>query len=140
MAAVAGLRGTGNWGTDERPKNFRDTIQWMQPNADTPIFGLTGKAGSMSVDDPEFNFWIETQALMRLQINGALGTGDTTAVVDSVDPSASDMTLNFGTASNLKEGDILMVEPSSDSTTFDPEFVRVREVLSATAFTIERLI
>ena len=138
MAAVAGLRGTGNWGTDERPKNFRDTIQWMQPNADTPIFGLTGKAGSMSVDDPEFNFWIETQALMRLQINGALGTGDTTAVVDSVDPSASDMTLNFGTASNLKEGDILMVEPSSDSTTFDPEFVRVREVLSATAFTIER--
>ena len=26
MFPVAGLRGTGDWGTDERPKNFRESI------------------------------------------------------------------------------------------------------------------
>lgn len=25
MAAIAGLRGTGDWGTDERPKDFRES-------------------------------------------------------------------------------------------------------------------
>lgn len=136
--AVAGIRGTGDWGTDERPKNFRDAIQFMQPQGDTPIFGLTGRAGGMSVDDPEFNFWIETQALLRLQVNGALGSGATTIVVDSGDPDSSDMTKNYGSALNLKEGDILMVEPGSDNATYNPEFIRVREALSATTFTAER--
>lgn len=28
--AVAGLRGTGDWGTDERPKNFREMILWRK--------------------------------------------------------------------------------------------------------------
>lgn len=28
--AVAGLRGTGDWATDERPKNFREMILWRK--------------------------------------------------------------------------------------------------------------
>lgn len=28
LGALAGLRGTGDWGTDERPKNFREYILW----------------------------------------------------------------------------------------------------------------
>ena len=44
MAAVAGLRGTGDFGTDERPKDFREMILFLNPNGDTPIFGLTSKA------------------------------------------------------------------------------------------------
>lgn len=138
MSGIAGLRGTGNWGTDERPKNFRETIQFMSPNGNTPIFGLTSKAGKKTVDDPEFNFWIETQALVRLQVNGALGSAATTVVVDSSDPSSSDMSLNFGTATNLKPGDILMVEPSSDNTTYNPEFIRVEAVDSDTSFRVTR--
>ncbi len=138
MSGVAGLRGTGDWSTDERPKNFREMIQWLSPNGMCPIFGLTSKAGKMSVDDPEFNFWVETQPLVRLQVNGTLAAGATQVVVDSVDPSSSDMTLNLGTATNLKPGDILSVEPSSDSTTYNPEFIRVEEVLSDTTFNVTR--
>ena len=138
MAGIAGLRGTGNWGTDERPKNFREMIQWMSPNGMAPIFGLTSKAGKMSVNDPEFAFWVETQALVRLQLNGTHGAAATLITVDSADPSSSDMTLNYGTATQLKPGDILMKEPSTDSTTYNPEFIRVEEVLSDTTFNVTR--
>lgn len=138
MSGVAGLRGSGNWGTDERPKNFREMIQFMSPNGNTPIFGLTSKAGKKVVDDPEFNFWVETQALVRLQVNGALTSAATTVVIDSADPSDTDLSKNYGTATHLKPGDILMVEPSSDNTTYAPEFVRVEAVDSNTSFRVTR--
>jgi hypothetical protein len=54
MAAVAGLRGTGDWGTDERPKDFREYILWRNPNGGTPITGLMSKTGKDKTTDPEF--------------------------------------------------------------------------------------
>lgn len=138
MTAVAGLRGTGDFGTDERPKDFREMILFMEPQGTSPITALTSKAKKKSVSDPEFAWWNETNTLIRLQVNGALVAGDTTVVVDSSDPAASTLDINRGTASNLKAGDLLMVEPSSDSTSFAPEVLMVTNVASATTFTVRR--
>ena len=44
--AILGLRGTGDWGTDERPKNFRESILWMEPNGNAPLTALLSKARS----------------------------------------------------------------------------------------------
>ena len=46
--AFAGLRGTGDWGTDERPKNFRERILWLDPNGMTPLTGLMSMMGKES--------------------------------------------------------------------------------------------
>ena len=43
MTAFAGLRGTGDWGTDERPKNFRELILWANPNCRAPLFALMAR-------------------------------------------------------------------------------------------------
>ncbi|KKL16903.1 hypothetical protein LCGC14_2490890, partial [marine sediment metagenome] len=59
MAAVAGLRGTGDWGSDERPKNFREMILWRNPNGTSPIFALMSRVQKESVNDPEFSWWDE---------------------------------------------------------------------------------
>jgi len=139
MSGVAGLRGTGNWGTDERPQNYRESILFYSPNGNAPIFALTSKAGKKkSVDDPQYHWWAEGQNLVRLQVNGALASGDTTVTVDSADPTSSTMDALYGTATHLKEGDLLLVEPTSDNVTFDHELLRVTEVLSDTQFTVER--
>lgn len=138
MSGIAGLRGTGNWGTDERPKDFRENILFFSPNGDAPIFGLTSKAGKKTVTDPEFSWWAESQNLVRLQVNGALGTSDTTVVVDSVDPTSTTMSALWGTATHLKQGDILLVEPTSDNATFDHELLTVDSVISDTTFTVMR--
>jgi hypothetical protein len=138
MAGVAGLRGTGDFGTDERPKNFREMILMLDPQGTAPITALTSKAKKKSVDDPEFAWWNETNILIRLQVNGALASGDTTVVVDSADPTSTTLDVNRGTATNLKPGDLLMVEPSTDATSFAPEILMVTNVVSDTAFTVRR--
>src|SRR5581483_867525 len=140
MAAIAGLRGTGDFGTDERPKNFREMILFMNPNGAAPIFALTAKAKKKTVDDPEFAWWNETNVLIRLQVNNSsnYGTTETTIVVDSADPSSSNLSLNWGNATHLKAGDILMVEPASDSATFSMEQLIVTSVNSATSFNCVR--
>lgn len=137
MASVAGLRGTGDWGTDERPKNFREKILFLEPNSDSPIFALSGKAGKYVVDDPEYAWWCETMNIIRVQINGALSSSATTVVVNSVDPTSTTMATPWGVATHLKPGDVLLVEPSTLNS-FNPELVRVTEVLSDTSFTVTR--
>lgn len=138
MAGIAGLRGTGNWGTDERPKNFRESILWMNPNGSAPLFALTAKAKKRTVDDPEFSWWDEPNNIYRLQVNGALGASDTTVVVDTADPTATTLSAAWGTATHLKAGDLLMVEPSADNATFNPEVIEVVSVSSDTTFTVKR--
>src|SRR6516165_10060149 len=114
MTGIAGLRGTGDWGTDERPKNFRERILFISPNGNAPIFALTSKAGKYAVNDPEFAWWAESQNLIRLTVNGALGATDTTVTVNGVDPAAGSMSALYGAATNLKPGDVLLVEPAAD--------------------------
>lgn len=138
MSGIAGLRGTGDWGTDERPKNFREGILRFNPAGTSPIFALSSKAGKKSVDDPEFAWWNEGNVLTRLQVNGALASGDTLVTVDSADPTSSTLGANLGTATNLKSGDILLVEPTSDSATYNQEMIEVDNVLSDTQFTVRR--
>src|SRR3990167_7698125 len=123
MAAVAGLRGTGNWATDERPKNFREYILWRNPNGSAPIFALMAKVAKEPLDDSEFSWWDEPNDLVRLQVTGSHSSSVTTITVDSSDPDATNPERVYGLATHLKEGDLLMVEPASDSATFDHEFV-----------------
>ena len=138
MSAVAGLRGTGQFGSDERPKNFRESILWMNPNGSAPLFALTSKVKKRSVDDPEYNWWDEPNNIYRLQVNGVVAAGETTIVVDTADPTASTLSAAWGTAGHLKQGDLLMVEPSADAQAFAPEVIEVVSVSSDTTFTVKR--
>lgn len=122
MAYFAGLRGSGSFGTDERPKEFREMILWMEPNGAAPLFALTSKSKTEALSDPEFNWWEEVQTINRMQVNngGGYTSGDLT------------ITVNNGEPLRLIPGDILMVEPASESATFAPEYLRVVSTTSTT--------
>lgn len=138
MPAVAGLRGTGDWGADERPKNFREMILFRNPNGTAPIFALMGRVQKQSTDDPEFAWWDEPNDLIRLQVNGALASGDNIVVVDSADPSVAAPDNRWGQADHLKPGDLLLVEPAADAATFNHEIIEVSSVQGPTQFTVKR--
>jgi hypothetical protein len=126
--AFAGIRGTGNWGTDERPKDFRETILWLNPNGAAPFTALSSKmAKAESLTDAEFSWWEETLGLVRLQVNGALTNVATALVIDN---SGLDCVV----------GDILMVETAagSQSSSYANEFIEVTAVNSDTSLTIAR--
>lgn len=129
--AIMGLRGTGSYGTDERPKSFRELILWEEPNGKSPLTALMAKMGSEKLSDPEFNWWQERQQLVRIQLNGAIADGvDTTFVAD-----AADSTHPFD-ARALVPGDILMPETANGAT--NVERLIVASVQSATDFTVVR--
>jgi hypothetical protein len=121
--AFAGLRGTGDWATDERPKNFREMILWRSPNGQAPLTALLSKMASEKVDDPEYNWWEEELAGVRIATNGVMNTTTTTVFVVS----------SGGLL--LVPGDMLLVE-TSDATT--AEIVRVNGVANDTTFDVIR--
>jgi hypothetical protein len=138
MTAVAGLRGSGDFATDERPKDFREMILWRNPNGTAPIFALSSKGPKDKPADPEFNWWDEPNQSIRLQVNGVMNTTTTTTfVVDSADPSTSAPGNLYGHADHLVAGDILMVE-KTETSTFDNEIIIVSSVTDSTTFVAKR--
>lgn len=125
--AVAGLRGTGNWATDERPKNFRELILWRSPNGTAPLTALLAKMKSERTTDPEFNWWEEELNAVRVQINYTTG----------YDSAATSLVIDGGDAQDLVPGDMLLVEAAL-TTSYAHEVIMVSSVTSATAFTVKR--
>jgi hypothetical protein len=138
MPGIAGLRGTGDWATDERPKNFREFILFRNPNGNTPITALSSRVQKDSVDDAEFSWWDEPVDIVRLQVNAAFVAGDTTITVDSADNSVANPGNVWGEALHLKPGDLLLVEPTTDQATLSEEVMEVVSIISATSFTVKR--
>lgn len=60
MTVNLGMRGNGDWVTDQRPKNWRETILYLYPNGTAPLTAMLAMLGSEKVDDPEFNWWTKT--------------------------------------------------------------------------------
>lgn len=121
--AILGIRGTGDWGTDERPKNFRETILWRQPNGQTPLTALLSKMAGESTNDPEFAWWEEQLNTLRFQVvaGGALIGATSIDIEVAVDTT------------NMVEGDLLLVE-KADATTYDNEILEVVSVTDANTF------
>ncbi len=51
---VLGMRGTGVFDTDERPKNYREAILYMEPNGDSPLTAVMSKLKNEVTTDYEF--------------------------------------------------------------------------------------
>jgi len=68
MAGFLGMRGTGDWVTDQRPKNFREGILYRYPNGKAPLTAILGKAKSQKVDDPEYYWWTKMLAKQTASI------------------------------------------------------------------------
>jgi len=126
MAAIAGMRGTGDWATDERPKNFREMILWRNPNGSAPLTALMSKMRSESTDDPEYAWYEEELNPVRLTVAGTITTTTyVTVVIDS------------GDGLDLVVGDLLLVEKAA-VTSYSYELVQVSTVTSATQFEVTR--
>jgi hypothetical protein len=127
IAAVMGLRGTGDWGTDERPKNFREMILWRSPNGQAPLTALMAKMKSERTTDAEFAWWEEELNALRVQINYSTGyaTSATSLVIDS------------GNGDELVPGDVLLVEAAITSA-YAHELLVVSSVTNSSTFDVKR--
>jgi hypothetical protein len=77
--AFLGMRGTGDWGDDERPLNWREMILRLYPNGMAPLTAIMSKMGSEKVDDPQFHWWtkklsIQAGAVTGVYVDSSLST------------------------------------------------------------------
>jgi hypothetical protein len=103
--AIQGLRHTGNFATDERPKNWREGILRSSINGKMPLLGLTAAMKDRRVDDPEFNWWEKERQTRRMALDADL-TAPAAGTIQNV-------TVGSG-AKGVKEGDMLFVENTGE--------------------------
>jgi len=65
-----GMRGTGDWVTNQRPENWRQQILKLYPNGMAPLTAILSMMGSEMVDDPKFHWWTQAQTSVGGTVNG----------------------------------------------------------------------
>lgn len=118
--AIQGLRTSGNFTADQRPKNWRETILYLEPNGKAPFTALMSQAKDAPTDDPEFSWFEKVMPNQRMRLSANLDAGSTTTI--SV----------LGDADQLKRNHVLRVEQTGELL-----FV-VADPTSGTAFTVTR--
>ena len=68
--AFLGMRGTGDWVTDQRPKSWREVILQQYPNGSAPLTAILSKMSSEATTDPEFNWWTKSLPSQRAVVTG----------------------------------------------------------------------
>jgi len=122
--AFAGLRGTGDWGVDERPKNFREMILWRNPNGQAPLTALMSKMKTEKTDDPEFSWWEEELNAVQVINSGISAAAD--ANIELVSGGAL-----------LVPGDLLLIS-KTEVAAYDNEIIEVVTVTDDTNIVVVR--
>ena len=86
-AAIQGVRGTGQFDTDFRPKNYRELFTLLEPNGNAPLNALLAMGSNESTDDPEFKNFRDELPERRMSVNLLAGYDATTSpiVIDASD-------------------------------------------------------
>lgn len=78
MAAVLGLRGSGDFSDEERPTNYRELILLLYPNSPVSITALLSKLKVEATDDPQFTIFTKGLPTQTASITGAHSAAVTT--------------------------------------------------------------
>lgn len=131
MAAVQGLRGTGEFGTDFRPKNYRELFTLLEPNGSAPLNALLAMGSSEATDDPEYKNFRDELPDRTLKVNngGGYNTTDATIVVDSADDNK--YAIKGAIVINSVTGEVMHVTADTTATN-----LAVTRNIGGTAFSI----
>lgn len=115
-AAIQGLRGTGEFSTDFRPKNYREMFTLLEPNGNAPLNALLAMGSSQSTDDPEFKNFRDELPDRVLTVNGAVA--DTTTTSITIDASDNNkFAIEGSIVVNTGTGEVMHVTTDTTATT-----------------------
>lgn len=116
MAAITGLRGTGEFSTDFRPKNYRELFTLLEPNGNAPLNALLAMGSSESTNDPEYKNFRDELPDRALKVNGAVASTSTgTITIDASDDNK--FAVKGAIIVNSETGEVMHVTADTTSTT-----------------------
>jgi hypothetical protein len=76
MAAFLGMRGTGNWATNQMPESWRETILYEYPNGSAPITAMMSMFKSETIDSVTHHWWTKTLPSQSATVTGVYINSD----------------------------------------------------------------
>jgi len=116
MAGIQGLRGTGEFGVDFRPKNYRELFTLLEPNGNAPLNALLAMGSSEATDDPEYKNFRDELPDRKLKVNngGGYNNSATTIVVDASDDNK--YAISGAIVVNSNTGEVMHVTADTTAT------------------------
>jgi hypothetical protein len=116
MSGFLGMRGTGDWVTDQRPKNWRQQILKLYPNGMAPLTALLSMMGGQATDDPEFNWWTQEQTAVSGDVYGIYTNADlsTAYVTGGVAGDTLFIKVLTSVAQRIRNGHQILLRDASD--------------------------
>jgi len=111
-----GMRGTGDWVTNQRPENWRQQILYLYPNGMAPLTAILSMMGSESVDDPRFHWWTQEQSAVGGAVAGIYTLPDLSAAYVSGGVAGDVLYAQVTTvlANRIREGHQILLRDASD--------------------------
>lgn len=120
MAGIQGLRGTGQFDVNFRPKNYRELFTLLEPNGNAPLNALLSMTSSEATDDPEFINFRDELPERKLSVNGAVASASTATI--TVDAGNDNLFAVAGTIIvNSATGEVMRCSADSTATTLTVE-------------------
>jgi len=117
MAGFAGMRGTGSWADDQRPKNWREGILYLYPNGMAPLTAILSMLKNEAVTDPEYYWWTKDLSTQRAAVTGIYTDALSSAYVSG--GSAGDdiwLKMSADGVSHFRVGHQVLIRDASDFT------------------------
>ncbi len=111
-----GMRGTGDWVTDQRPKSWREAIMYLYPNGMAPLTAILSMMKSSRVDDPEFYWWTQTQGSVQGAVSGVYTLPDLSVayVKGGVAGTVLYVVVSTTLGKSIREGHQILLRDASD--------------------------
>lgn len=111
-----GMRGNGDWVTDQRPMNWRQQILYLYPNGMAPLTAILSMMGSEKVDDPQFHWWTQEQTAVGGAVSGVYTTPDlgTAYTSGGVAGQVLYVVITTALANRVREGHQILLRDASN--------------------------
>lgn len=116
MAPIQGMRGTGEFGSDFRPKNYRELFTLLEPNGNAPLNAMLAMGSSEPTDDPEYKNFRDELPDRVITVNGAINSASTASItIDAADDNK--FAIKGAIVINQTTGEVMHVTADTTATT-----------------------
>lgn len=111
-----GMRGSGDFVTNERPQNWRQQILKLYPNGMAPLTAILSMMGSDSTDDAHFNWWTQVQSTVQGAVGGVFTVADLSVAYTGGGTTGQTVFVSVTTtlANRIRKGHQILLRDASD--------------------------
>lgn len=111
------MRGTGEFSSDFRPKNYRELFTLLEPNGNAPLNAMLAMGSSEPTDDPEYKNFRDELPDRVLTVNNGGGYNNTATSITIDASDDNKFAINGAIIINQTTGEVMQATADTTATT-----------------------